>query len=141
MKLPSFKRLFKQDFKADYQALIEQLGLTINTGFDALFQMGNNGITLKDNIMSVVKNITVTVDTNGTPINTTSFSLGTGIFPTTNPVVEVRIGKIVNNTDSSAYTQGGVTVFWTQNGSQININNIKGLIPNNSYTITLIAQG
>ena len=135
MLIPTLKRLFTTDFPAKYQELVEQLSYIVNTNEDVLFQALNNNLTLKDNLYSQVVTLTVTVDSTGKPISTTSFtsSLQTAILGTL-VLNAVSVG-------STVYPTSGIFCSFTQNGSSVIINNITGLPANTQFTLTLATFG
>lgn len=136
MKIPGFRRLNKGDFEPDYQSLIDKMGVVINQALDSLTSALNNNISIKDNIACTVKDITLTADSNGKPKNTTSFQIST-----TGQIQGLSIIKIDNLTNSTGYPTNGVVISYSQNNSNIIINHITGLIPNNEYQLRIISWG
>lgn len=134
MKIPSFRRVFQQDYPKDFQGLVSQLAVTINQGFETLFQLANNGITLGDNVSCSVNTFTVVVDSGGVPTVKTTVALTTD---PSRPTRQVFVGKVVNNTVSTAYPTGAVFATWTTDGKNLVIQNLTGLTAENSYTITI----
>jgi hypothetical protein len=135
-KLPSFKRILTQDFPPDNSKLVEKLALLLNSSFDAIFNSLNNRITLNDNLAATVKDVTLRVDSNGTPNGSVGFKLDRNFT-----VLEVRVGRVDNNTNSALYPPAAVFVSWTQTNDFITIDNVRGLSTGNTYTLRLIAQG
>lgn len=133
MKLQNFKRVYKTDYKAEFQELIEQLSITINNGFEALYNLTNNNISLKDNISCTLKSIQLTVDTNGTPLAQLILSLSKKT-----KVQGLTILKIDNLTNTTSYTTSGVNISFSIIDSGIRFDNVKGLIANNNYQINLV---
>lgn len=133
-KLPSFKRIFYTDFPKDFQSLVEQLSYTINQGFDSVFSALNNNLTLNDNLAVTVKDVTVTVNSSGTPTSATSFTIANS-----NTIVGTQVIKATNNTSATVYPSGGVFLSYTQSGNLITINNIAGLPENNQFTLRVVA--
>ena len=133
MKIPSFRRLYSSDYNATYKQLLDTLSGTINTGIETLYSALNNNLTLSDNLACTVGNVTVTVDSTGTPVSTTSVKLSNTL--TIQGVVPLQV---VDNTNSSNYPAGGVTISYSVNGQSINITNITGLIVGHSYNIRMV---
>lgn len=129
MKLPNFKRLFYTDFPKDYQSLIEQLSYTVNNAFDGIFSALNNNISLRDNILSVVKDLTLTVNANGIPLSTAAFSIGTNTKPIDGLII-IKATSINNNT---IVPTSGVFATYSQNGSTVTLTNITGLPANSLF--------
>lgn len=136
MRLPSFKRLVKNDFDEDDKPFVEKFSYFFNNGVEALYNVLNKNVSLKDNILGVVKDVTVTVDSTGKPTNSTSFPLDIS-----NKIIGLNVLRVDNNTNASGYPTGGVFVSWTQDGKNIFINHITGLVANNSYNVRVIVYG
>lgn len=133
-KLKSYKRIITSDYEKKDQALIETLGLSVNDGFNSLFFAMNGRLTFGDNIAATVKDVDITVDANGIPINRTTIALNT-----TDPVIMCLVGNVVNQTNTAAYPTGAPFVSFTQLDTGLLINHITGLQANNRYTIRIIA--
>jgi cell division protein ZapA (FtsZ GTPase activity inhibitor) len=136
MKLPSFKRIFKTDYKPNIQATIEQLARSINDGMDNLFNMSNKNVSLDDNLYCIVKTITVTVDSTGTPKQTVGFK-----NTLSSKIKGLQVINAQNSTDSSIYVNNCPFISFSESSSFININNITGLPANNKFDLTIIAWG
>jgi len=137
MKLPSFKRLNKGDFKPEYGELVEKLITSLNSIIDSVLDALNRKISLKNNILCSVKDISVAVDSSGiptAPVNITYDFVGSASV--------VTVGKIVNLTNSIGYPTNGVSVYWEQVANNvIRIRHITGIIPNNSHSLRLVIYG
>lgn len=133
MKLGNFRRLFKTDFKEEFQGLIDQLSNTLNSSFESIFQLTNKNISLKDNISCTLKTIQISVDDSGTPKSSITISLDSS-----NKVQGLTILKIDNLTNSTSYTSSGVNISFTITNDGVRIDNIKGLIASNNYQINLV---
>lgn len=134
MKLPSFKRIFSQDFSQDDQSLVSQLSLTINQGLEQLYFALNNGLSLSDNIAGTVTEFTVQVASSGIPTSRTTFKLRDA-----NRITQIVVGKADNLTNSGTYPTGGIFVSWTQVPEGILVNHITGLQPGDQYLIRVMA--
>lgn len=134
MKLGSYRRIIKTDFPSENQALVEQLGTTINKGFNDFYNLANNNITFVDNISATIATFNVTVDAAGLPSQTVS-------IPLTNNQTKAQ-GVIVINasgtTDTTLITAGGVFINFVNNANNIIIKNIQGLQPSKQYTLTIL---
>jgi hypothetical protein len=136
MRLSSFKRLYKGDFKQEFQALVDQLATSINIGIEALYDALNRKLTLRDNIACTVKEIDVKVDAAGTPTTTTLFKMDIS-----NRLEGITVLSALNTDDSTGYPTGGIFISWTQTQNGILINNITGLIANQTYRLKIVAFG
>lgn len=134
MKLGNFKRLYEKDFDTQEQNLVSKLGLTINNGFEMLYLALAKRLTFEDNIQSTIKDIEIQVDATGKPVNKTNFKLDqTGIR-----AQGVIILKATNLTDPTSYVNSSPFISWTQTQVGIQVDNIKGLIPFNIYSIRVL---
>lgn len=134
MRLPSFRRLFSNDFDDQYKQLLDKLSGTVNTGIEVLYNALNNNLTFKDNMASTVAEFTVKVDSSGTPIGGASFKLSN-----TQKVEGLFVINATDLTEVGSYPPGAVFVSYTPNSDNIVINNIRGLKANNQYRIKVIA--
>lgn len=132
-KLPSYRRIFEQDYPTQYQDLIKQLAVTLNYGFDSLYQLLNGKLTFADNMDSTIKTVTFQVDATGKPTTAVSITKAS-----TNTISGLIVAKVVNLTNSSTYPVGGVFISYTETTAAITIDNITGLLPNNNYSVTVI---
>jgi hypothetical protein len=135
MKLPSYRRIYKNDYAEEYEGLVEKLAVSINYGFDTLYDALNQRLNFEDNIASTIAEFSVTVDGNGIPTKKTQFKLKSAQTTVQGVIVLNCYGE--RNPD--ILPQSGVFVSFQKNENFLNINNIKGLIPNVSYTIKLLA--
>ena len=133
MLLAGYRRINKTDYAPDNQDLVEQLATSINYGFDTLFEALNGKLDFKNNFASTITEFTVSVDSDGVPLQKTQFKLKDGQMN-----VE---GLVVLNVSGNEYPTGGVFISFTKQVNFININNIKGLEPEISYTIKVLALG
>jgi hypothetical protein len=134
MKLPSYRRIFKTDYAEDYQELVEKLAVSINNGFDSLYDALNKKLTFGENISSTIAEITVTVEPSGAPIKKgTQFKLD----GSQNNIQ----GLIVINCyeeKTGASPPGAPFISFIKNENNILINKISGLTPNVSYIIKVL---
>lgn len=137
MNIPSYRRLFKQDFDSKDQPLVERLSYTINIGFETLYQALSNRLSFNDNFNANVKTFQVQVDANGDPVGS---NLG---FSTTisGNVVGILVINARNLKDSNTYPTTAPFVSFTGSSGSIKINNITGLQANTLYSLTVIAFG
>lgn len=136
MKLPQYKRITKSDYPTDSQTVVEKLALTINTGFDNMLELANKKISLTDNILCTVRTINITVDVNGNPAGTSSFSLDF-----TNRVLGAQVINAVNTTNSNIFPTGAPFMSYSQTQSGVTIKNVTGLTPKDSWQLTVVAYG
>jgi hypothetical protein len=135
MKLPSYKRIITQDYNPDNQELIEQLGGNINDSFNLIYSALNNRLNFSDNFASTVRDVEVTVDANGKPINDTAFRLDIA----NTQVIGCFCVRAVNLTNSNTYPTGSPWISFIQNENLIRILNVTNLQPNMRYSLKIIA--
>lgn len=134
MKLPNFRRIFKQDYKPEDQALVDQLSYTINTGFDPVYEALNNRLTFSENFRSTLVSLNVVVDATGAPRASTTFKLAF-----TDAVIGVQVLKASNSTNTRTYPTGAPFISFRQSGQVLEILNITGLTAGDTWNITLVA--
>ena len=135
MKLPSYRRIFKTDYAEEYQALVDKLAVSVNYGFDTLYDALNQKLTFQDNFLSTIAEFNVAVDNKGKPTQVTQFKLTTSQTSIQGLLVLSCVGA--NNPND--LTISGVFVSFTKSENLVNINNIKGLIPGTLYTLKVLA--
>ena len=134
MKLPNHIRLYKTDFDQEEQGLVEKLASPINPNFQVLFEALNNKLDFQNNFQASVRTVQVEVNAQGIPKSTTIFTL-----INSNRVNGVFVIRAENLTNTNSYVTGAPFISYTQNTDRVTINHITGLIPDNQYSITLIA--
>lgn len=135
MKLPSFKRLYDQDFKEEDKDLIRQLAVSINSGIEVLYEALNKKVSMRDNVSCTVKDFTVTVDSAGKPLNRTSFSLDAS-----NVTIDgCQVIRATNNSNSAVFPSAGIFLTFTQTNSGVEIQHVTGIPANNQFTLRVIA--
>jgi hypothetical protein len=134
MKFPTFKRIYKTDFPTQEQSLVEKLSLTINNGFEVIYNAMARNVSLSDNVACTVKTISVKVDSSGTPTSSLSFKLDV-----VGQIKGISVVKAENLTNSNVYVTSHPFLTYTQNDMTITVNNVSGLPANNTFNITLIA--
>ena len=136
MNLPSFKRLFSQDFAQQYRQLVDQLSLVVNNQIELLYTALNNQLTFGDNFKCTIKSVTVTVDANGNP---TGANTGFPLKDTSTQVLGCLVVSAVNNSTANGYPTSGIFISFSQSAGNLVINNITGLVAGQSYTLNIIA--
>jgi hypothetical protein len=135
MKLPSYKRIITQDYEPDDQELIEQLSGNINDSFGLLYSALNKRLTFGDNLSSTIRDVEITVDSNGKPVNDVFFRLD--VLNT--PVIGCFCIRALNLTNSNVYPTGSPWISFIQSENQIRVLNVTNLQPNNRYSLKIIA--
>lgn len=137
MKLSSYRRIYDQDYEGPNQALVSKLAVSINASFSELYNCLDNNLTFVDNFNATIGTFNVTVDVAGTPKNNTQFKLGA--YQTT--LSGVFCINAFGSQDPTQLPTSGVFIGFKKSNNFVTIQNIKGLLPDVSYTITVIALG
>jgi hypothetical protein len=136
MKLPSFRRIFKQDYDEKDQPLVETLSSSINIGIENLQNNLNRNVSLKDNVFCIVRDLSVTVNSSGGLV--TPISIPVDIKTT---IIGITIISAINTTNSGAYPISAPFAGFSQSANVLSINNISGLQANTLYSIRIVAWG
>lgn len=138
MKLPNFKKLFKQDYAKEYQELVDKLAESLNGGIETLYGALNKKLSLGDNLACIIKDVDIIVNSSGEPTTSTGFAIDT------NQRVQIlEVGRADNLTNTASYPTGGIFITWTQGTNlttnAIIINHVTGLITGNKYRLRIVA--
>lgn len=133
-KLSSYRRIVKNDYQDEYKPLVDQLSVSINNGFDTLFNALNGKLNFYDNIASTIAEIRISVDSNGFPLQRTQFKLSGN---QTN-VEGILVLKISGYNNPTLYPTSGLALSYTFDNGLVTITNIKGLETNKIYSIKLL---
>lgn len=136
MKLPSFRRIIKEDFDTAVQDMVDKLALSINSAVDSIYYILNRGITLQDNVKCTVKDVTVSVNSDGTPKNTLGFKLDIS-----GTILGMNVLNVTNLTNTNRFPTSGVMLSFTQSGDAVTITHITGLESGYSYRLKVVAFG
>ncbi len=128
------KQLKKEDFDSKDRDLIAKVGQILNPAIQQLTTVFTNGLNLS-NLNAQQKILTFSVDKNGNPLSSTSF-----VSTLSGNCTMITVGRAQNLTTSTTYPTSGHSVSFTQVGTQIVINNVTGLTPNDSWQLTLLAS-
>lgn len=138
MRLPTFRRIFKTDYPEEQQSLVEKLSVTINDGFEQLYNAFTRNISVRDNIFCTVKNVEITVDSTGRPLNQSNAGFK---LDTVGTITGISVVRATNLTNSIVYPTGGVFISYSQDTGNISILNVAGLPANNKFQLVIIAWG
>lgn len=132
-KLSSYKRINTSDFDDKDKELVEKIAGPINSAFNEIYFTLNGRLDVVNNFASKYKELDVTVNASGNPVNQTIFS----IDPATR-ILGLSVIAAANQDNTSTYPTGQPFISYTQIESGILINNITGLQANNRYRIRII---
>lgn len=136
MKVSSFRRLFKGDYPKEEQGLVERMSQTINSGIEVLYNALNKNISMTDNFYGTYKEISYIPTSTGTPEISSGFQIDFN-----GRVLGLQVIRVENKTSPNTFPTGGVFITFSQEGNQVNINHITGLVAGNTYAIRVFAYG
>lgn len=111
------------------------MAVSINYGFDTLYDALNQKLTFQDNFLSTIAEFRVAVDVNGKPTQTTQFKLTS----TQTSIQGLIVLGCTGANDPNALPTSGIFVSFTKSENFVNINNIKGLVPGTLYNLKVLA--
>jgi chloramphenicol O-acetyltransferase len=114
--------------------LVEKLSLTVNNGFEVVYNAMARNVSLADNIACTIKVLNVRVDSSGTPTSSLSFKIDT-----VGQIKGIEVIRAENQTNSNVYVTSHPFISYTQDNTTITVNNITGLPANNTFNLTVIA--
>jgi hypothetical protein len=133
-KLPGFRRVYHTDYPKEFQGLVEKMSVSINNGFEVLYDALNNKVDLANNVACLVKEVDVQVNSGGLPLSTTTFNISS-----TRTVSGLEVIKVTNLTNSSVYPTGAPFCSFTQDNNIITVNHVTGIQANNLYRLKIVA--
>lgn len=137
MKLPSYLRINKADYPEESRAIVDRLASSLNIGIESLFNLGNNRISLPDNVACVVKDVTLTVNSLGVPVTASGIALGSTI----QTVLGSTVIRAENQTDSTVFPTAQPFVTYTQNGTTYEIDHVAGIPANYQFLLRIVVWG
>lgn len=138
MRLPSFRRIFKQDYEEEYHSLVDRLSVSLNYGIEVLYDALNNNLTFQDNFNSSINTVTVNLNADGTPKNRTTYTLNRSNLQASGTMV-VRANNLTNST---VYPTGGIFITFQQvSPTEIQIDHVSGLPADNNYQLRIVTFG
>lgn len=124
------------DYSQDNRKLVEQLGNSLNPGIEHLYQALNKRLTVADNLQGSERDVDIQVDAAGNLKSQTFITVDQGVT-----VRNVFIGKADNLVNPRGYPTSAPFISWSNTPTGIEILNIKGLLPNQTYRLRLILLG
>ena len=128
--MDSPKRIIADDYQEEDRELIDRLGQTLNFFMEQTTNTINGRLDF-DNLNRQLIQISVIIDSNGSPITG-------GQFSTTQGIIGINTIRAVNTANSSIFPTTTPFVNFTSNGrTTYTIQNISGLQAGQPYTLTL----
>jgi hypothetical protein len=136
MKLPSFKRIRRQDYKPEFGDLINTLSGTLNNAVELIYDVLNKKVSLKDNILCSVKDVELKVDADGDVTEGGTFTLDYS-----GATLGLHVIKADNLTNSTIYPTSAPFITWEVVSNGIKIINVSGLPEENLFRLRVLAWG
>lgn len=133
-KLTFLKRLIKEDFKQADQELIGKIAFILNPALESITNVLTRNLTFEDNFAGQIKEVDLTVDASGKPINTTSFKSDLN-----GSCKNLIVTRAQNLTNTAVYPSSAPFISFSESNGQIFINNCTGLQANNKYRLRILA--
>lgn len=134
MKLPSFRRIFSSDYKAEMKQFVDQFGVIYNGNTESLYDALNNKLTFQDNFAATIADFTVNVNTAGVPNQKTQFKLSNNQTSLSGILVISALGG--NN--GTVLPNAGVYINAVIDGNLLTIQNVKGIPPSVNFRVKAI---
>lgn len=130
-KLTNIKRIIKEDFPSEVQKWIDKLLVPLNNSITQVTFALTNQLTLSDNMLAVVKEITLKGDQ--FPYQ---FNHGLKVKP-----IGCVILQAMETSASPPLFTNGVYAQWDTDGPTITLRTITGLDSSRTYNFTFWIQG
>jgi hypothetical protein len=129
-QIDTVKRITVEEFKEEDREIAERIGNIYNYFAEQVTNIINGKLDF-DNMNRAILTLEIIVDSNGNPLQTSQFTTSVGLRGTT-------IINAVNNVNFANYVNSHPYISFTSDGTgRYTINNIKGLRPNEAYTLTI----
>lgn len=135
MRLNNVKRLAKEDFAPEDQALVEKLSFALNPLLDQLNNAFNKNIDF-DNLNQELLTVDVEVNASGIPKILTEIK--SNLKTKINGLCVIRA---INLTNDGTYPSGCPFITFDTNGSIITIKHVTGIPANKKYRLLVISIG
>jgi len=132
-KIQKLRRISSQDFSPDDRPFVDKLGYVLNPFLESIVNALTKQLNFSDNfnVSELSVNITAPV------VQTNKIKLLTGLNV---PCRSILILHVQNNTNNNTLlTSAPFIEFNNISNNQIEIKNVLGLVPGNSYTIKILA--
>lgn len=137
MQIPNLRRLNKGDFEQKDQALMERLSYLFNIDLETLYNALSNRLTFNDNFNANIKDLQVSVDSNGIP--TVDTFISTKI---SGQVTGMIVLSAINQVNSNIYPTSMPFISFSNTATgNLKINHISGLQTGTNYLLTILALG
>lgn len=136
MKLQSVKRIIKESLPQEFRPIVDVVGYSFNTFAEDVINAFNKKITVDDNLNMEYKEISITVNAEGIPVNPVTFR--TVVTGRIRGVIVVRCDDLSANPvppDAAPF------MTCSYNTNLITVENVRGLRANVNYNLTVLVLG
>lgn len=135
-KIKNLPRLIAEDFEEENQELISKIAFVTNPAFEQIVQAFNKNITIEDNLNMYIKDVELSVGSNGVPKPAVSFKSGLkgscrGLFVIKADCLEKTV----------TYPTSAPFITFSEKDGQINIDHISGIPAGAKYRIRVFSIG
>lgn len=134
-RIPDIKRIQKENFPSDQQALVEKIAYPLNTFMEQVASALNGRLDFT-NINQELITLDVAVDASGVPTVSTKFK--TNLKTNVAGLVCINASNLTN---SATYPTAQPFVTFAQNGSIVTVKHISGLQADNRYELRMLSIG
>lgn len=131
-RVPDFKRITVEDFKAEDQPLVKKLAFPINSHIEQVRSALTKNIDF-DNLSQELKTLNFTTNGDGQPLNTLTFRSDLA-----NRLQGIMVVRTVITTSNTSFASQIPVISWDQAANQVTITFIGGLLPETGYQLTLL---
>ena len=136
MKIQTFRRLIQEDVEEQYRPLVAKIGEVINSFAETIVDGLNKKITIDDNLNQFIKDISIQVNSSGTPTIGGSFQ-----NTLTNSIRGISVIKASHATSSSTYVTSHPFITFSETNKVVTIQNVTGLPADNKFTLRILCYG
>lgn len=131
-KVPDLKRISKEDFPSEYQALIEKLAFPLNSHMEQVRALFSKGIDFENLTQEL---ITLKVQTNEKSVPNNRITFKSSLRNKLKGIVVISANITSDNT---SFVQSQPFISFSQNLNIVQINNIAGLAAETTYELLLL---
>lgn len=136
MKVQGFRRIIVEDVAAEDKPLAEKIGSSINPFAEEVINLMNGKISIADNLNQKHKEITLSLNSNGTPKADTAFQHGL-----IGRCRGISVEKVENLTNVNTYPTNAPFITFTEANGLVTVKHVTGLQVDNKWKITLLCKG
>lgn len=136
MKLQGFRRLIVEDLPAESKAIGDKFASVINPFAEEVVNAINGKLSITDNLNQKYKEVSVQMNSNGTPRADTAFQHGL-----IGRCRGISVEKVENLTNVNVYPTSAPFITFTESGGLVTVKHITGLQVDYKWKITLLCKG